>query len=241
MESHESDRLDQAAGTFSTFGGTEGVGIRYGYESIRPWLCGNTCLELGPADGQLTSLLREDFRHVVSVDGSEVFVQTLQETFGFDEHHAIVASLFEEYAPDEQFDTIVAARIMEHVDSPIEIFRRMRNWVSGRGRLIVQVPNANSFHRLLGVKMGQLETQHSLNERDIAVGHRRVYDWQMLETDLSQGGWTIEAKSGCFFKPFSNAQLDEMATPALYEGLYQLGKDFPDYGAVISACCSPTR
>jgi trans-aconitate methyltransferase len=238
FEAQERQRLEGAAQKYSTYGGAEGRCIEYGFDSIRPWFKGEACLELGPADGQLTSLLRNDFKSVISVEGSETFAQTLRSTLGETDQHRIVCSLFEEYVPNEQADTIVAARIMEHVDDPQGLYQRMKSWISPGASLIVQVPNALSFHRLLGVKLGLMSDPHDLNERDHMLGHRRIYDHVMLEKELRDAGWKVQAFKGCFFKLLSNQQMDDWLSPEVMNGLDALGADFPDNASIISALCT---
>jgi 2-polyprenyl-3-methyl-5-hydroxy-6-metoxy-1,4-benzoquinol methylase len=237
MSETERERLEGAAQHFSTYGGAEGRVVEFGYRSIEPWLTGATCLELGPADGQLTAHLRTRFDTVISVEGSESFATTLRSTHGEPGNHRIVVSLFEEYEPTIKFDVIVAARIMEHVDDPVGLYEILKGWIAPGGSLIIQVPNALSFHRLLGVKLGALTRPDELNEHDIQVGHRRVYDKQMLIGELEKAGWEIIEFKGAFFKVFSNKQMDEWFTPELMDAFYALGSDFPDNATVISVRC----
>lgn len=45
--------------------------IRYRYETIKPKLVGKKCLELGPAEGEMTQFLIQDFEQLTVVEGSE--------------------------------------------------------------------------------------------------------------------------------------------------------------------------
>lgn len=44
--------------------------IRYRYETIKPKLVGKRCLELGPAEGEMTQFLIHDFQELTVVEGS---------------------------------------------------------------------------------------------------------------------------------------------------------------------------
>jgi 16S rRNA A1518/A1519 N6-dimethyltransferase RsmA/KsgA/DIM1 with predicted DNA glycosylase/AP lyase activity len=44
--------------------------IRYRYETIKPKLVGKRCLELGPAEGEMTQFLIQDFQELTVVEGS---------------------------------------------------------------------------------------------------------------------------------------------------------------------------
>ena len=239
FESAEAERLEAASSQFSTLDGFEGRVVGYGFESIKPFLQGASCLELGPADGHMTGKLIDMFDNVTVVDGSNSFCDLLRERHQDVASFEVVCSLFENYTPAQQFDTIIAAHVLEHVDDPTGILRHARDWLAPGGRLIVQVPNARSFHRLLGVKLGQLQDVTELNERDHLVGHRRVYDADLLRKHLAAGGWNVDEIVGSYFKMFSNAQSEQWFSDELVHAIYELGKDFPENGTMISAVCTP--
>ena len=52
--------------------------------------------------------------------------------------------------------------ILEHVDNPIDIMIRAKEWLSDNGVMILGVPNALSIHRLVAVKMGLLKAPNEL-------------------------------------------------------------------------------
>jgi len=99
--------------------------------------------------------------------------------------------------------------------------------------LIVGVPNAKSFHRLAAVKMGLLKSEYELNNRDIELGHYRVYDILMLQNELINAGYKICYKGGVFFKPLSNKQIQDNWNAEMIEAFYELGKDFQENTAEI--------
>ena len=51
--------------------------------------------------------------------------------------------LFEEYAPKEKFDLILALHVLEHVDNSARILGQIRKWLNDGGQLVVLVPNRN--------------------------------------------------------------------------------------------------
>src|SRR6185436_656679 len=92
---------------------------------------------------------------------------------------------------------------------PVTLLRRIKGWLADDGVFIVGVPNARSFHRLAAVEMNLLETVYTLNDRDRAVGHYRVYDMDSLKKDAVSAGYKVEDTGGIFIKFFSNAQIEE--------------------------------
>lgn len=205
------------------------------YRAMQPYLRGPAGLELGPAGGHMTSLLIRHFESLTVVDASEELLRQLPGYPSMRCH----ASLFEDWESEQQFDTIVADHILEHVEDPVTILRRARTWIAPRGRLIAGVPHANSIHRLVGVRMGLLEHPWSLNERDLALGHRRVYTWDGFTCDLAAAGLHIVHRGGIFVKPLSNRQIADTWSEEMVEAFYQLGVDCPELASEIFAVCEP--
>jgi 2-polyprenyl-3-methyl-5-hydroxy-6-metoxy-1,4-benzoquinol methylase len=211
--------------------------VWYAYVSIKPYLVGSSCLELGPADGEMTRFLKDDFARVSVVDASPNFVKSAE---GLGDNITGYVALFEEFEPPETYDTIIMADVLEHVAQPVELLERVKSWLNPGGRIIVAVPNADSLHRRLGVKLGMLERKNSLNEQDVAVGHRRVYTPDELEADIKAANLQAVAKGGIFLKLLSNAQMLNFEDDKLLDGMFELGKDLPQLCSQIFAVCMPS-
>jgi 2-polyprenyl-3-methyl-5-hydroxy-6-metoxy-1,4-benzoquinol methylase len=207
--------------------------IDYRYRSIKPYLRGPQGLELGPAEGLMSRRLLDDFDHLTIVDGAAELLARIPNVPKLTKIHA----LFEELEPAGHFDTIVMDHVLEHVEHPVALLTRAGPWLSPAGRIVVGVPNGQSFHRLVGVKMGLLREPCQLNERDRTVGHRRVYTKDSLFRDIREAGLEPIAWGGVFFKPLSNQQIEDEWTEAMIEGFYELGKDFPEHANELFAIC----
>ena len=208
--------------------------IRFRYETIKPKFVGTRALELGPADGQMTQFLVDYFKDLTVVDASADLLAQIPGRPGLTKVH----SLFEEFSPANGFDTIILEHILEHVEDPVGLLARAKQWLFPHGRLFAGVPNGHSIHRLAAVKMGLLEHPCHLNTRDHALGHRRVYTHATFRADIERSGLCVQEMGGVYFKPLSNAQIQANWTEEMIQGFYQLGKDFPENAAEIYAVCS---
>lgn len=74
--------------------------------------------------------------------------------------------------------------ILEHVDLPVVLLMKVKEWLMPGGKILIGVLNGNYIHRLVAVKMGLLKQPCELNYRDQALGHRRVYTQDSLRTYL---------------------------------------------------------
>lgn len=86
--------------------------------------------------------------------------------------------------------------------------------------------------------MGLLASPFELNQHDHALGHRRVYSLDLLRKQVAAAGLAVVEVGGIFFKPLSDAQIQRQWTPAMIDGFYELGKDFPANAAEIFAVCT---
>ncbi len=237
----EHSRLENVASWYSSRQGFYARLVQYGLQSLRPYFVGSSCLELGSADGQMTRMLLDVFHRVTSVDGSPSFCEHLRNALGDFPGFSVECALFEEYNPSSVFDTVLATHVLEHLEDPVRVLERVKEWVSQDGVFLVLVPNALSFHRLVAVKMGLLTTPDELNNLDFRLGHRRVYTLDLLFKHLNSAGWTVHATGGMFFKPLTNQQIESWFTEQMMDGFYELGKDFPEYAAEVYAVCQLPR
>lgn len=201
----------------------------YCYEASKPFFHGKKCLELGPSSGYMTRFLVNDFERVVAVEGAADLVEKISDAPNL----VKICSLFQDFKTDEKFDTIILNHVLEHIADPIPLLKQILSWLAPKGKFIVGVPNARSFHRMVAVKMGLLESIYSLNERDIQLGHERVYDMDLLKTQLHEAGFIIKHETGVFLKFLANGQIEKWFSHEMIQAFYELGKDFPELCAEI--------
>ena len=183
-----------------------------------------TVLELGFGEGIVTDYLVRCGKRVTQLEGSSLLVQKVTALFG--ERVRCVHGLFEEYTPTEKFDAVVASHVLEHVDDPLALLKRMRTWVKPRGRILVIVPNSESIHRRLAVLMGLQPRLDSLSPRDKLVGHQRVYSLSRLTADVKAAGYEVKHSRGFFFKPLANGMMLEFR-PELIEAMNNIATAMP--------------
>lgn len=223
---------------FSTHEGLNGLLIDYRYRVLAKYFEGKSCLELGCADGRGIGVLLDNFEKVTAVDGSRKLLDGLKKLArSRSSRLTLVHSMFEELALEEKFDTILLGHILEHVDDPAKVVKVARRHLKKRGVLIADVPNGDSIHRQMGVRLGMLKRVTDLNDADRSIGHQRVYQWPAFRAEFEKQKLSIEHAGGYFLKPLSNAQLEKMLTREQLEALFDLGADQPEIAADIFVVC----
>lgn len=205
----------------------------YNYASLKPFFKGNLALEIGPASGYMTKHLVNDFKSIHLLEGSRTLINEIPNYANSKKYNALI----EEHETSFKYDTIIMGHVLEHIADPIFALRRIHNWLADEGVFLVSVPNAKSIHRLVAVEMGLLSSIYDLNQRDIELGHYRVYDMDSLKSDIQNSGFKIRDTGGIFFKPLSNGQIESNWSEAMIDGFYKVGKMFQEYCAEIFVVC----
>lgn len=126
----------------------------------------------------------------------------------------------------EKFDLVIATFVFEHVDNPVELLRKMKNWINDYGKIIIVVPNQESIHRKLALLMGLQPELDTLSERDINVGHQRVYSFHTLEQDAKDAGFKIDLRYAFTLKCLPNSMMLKFPE-TLIHALNEISQELP--------------
>lgn len=231
----ETARLETIANDSWYALGANGASVRYCTKVFSRFWKGQRCLELGPAEGLMTETLSRSFPSLTLVDGSAAFCAQLRQRFPQAE---VIHSLFEAFEPTAGFDTIILGHVLEHVEDPVALLRKVRGWLAPGGVICSAVPNQRSLHRQAAVILGLLPHEAALNPTDLHHGHRRVYSPETFRHDFHQAGLRIDFFGGYWIKPLSNAQIDKDWTAAMLEAFMSLGERYPDIAGEIYVIAS---
>lgn len=182
--------------------------------------CGSA-VQMGYGDGYIAEALKDRFSSLTIVEGSEDLVHQAKSA-GFN----IVHSLFEDYIPKTPYDILLGNHILEHVENPVNILRKSKQWLHANSVAVFTVPNARSLHRRIGVSMGLQERITDLNNNDLGVGHRRVYTKEQLEIDILQADYTILHSRGYCLKVVSHSQMADWSKD-LVDACFNVSLELP--------------
>lgn len=226
----ELERLESIANDSWYAKGVNSASMRYCATVFARYWRGRRCLEMGPAEGVMTNILDKVFPELTLVEGSGQFCVSLKERFP---NADVIHSLFEEFQPQNRFDTIVLGHVLEHVESAAAVLQAARSWLTEGGVICAAVPNARSIHRQAAVLMGLLPTEHSLNEADRHHGHRRVYDPESFRAEFLNAGLKVSFYGGYWLKPLANSQIEATWNASMLDAFMQLGERYPDIAGEI--------
>lgn len=209
--------------------------------SFEPFFNKGSLLELGSFKGDFTRRLRPYFDDLTCVEASGVAVEAARRKLG--DQVQFVHSRFEAAKLPKRYDNIVLTHVLEHIDDPVSLLRRINDeWLAEGGRLFLVCPNANAPSRQIAVKMGLITHNAAVTPAEAEHGHLRTYALDTLERDAAAAGLKVVQRSGVFFKALANFQWDRLLPTDIIsrdylEGCYQLGQQYPDLCASIFLMC----
>ena len=205
-------------------------------------------LEMGPADGVMTSRLVDLAGQLSVVEASKTYCSSIEARLPTVKVHC---ALFEEFEPDCKYDLIILGHVLEHVEDPVALLRRVQAWLAPGGSIFSAVPNARSIHRQAAVLMGLLSQESQLNDMDRRHGHRRVMDPEGFRACFHHAGLHIDHFGGYWLKPVSSGQIESTWTNEMLDAFMRLGERYPDIAgelyivarshAETDAACNPAH
>ena len=140
---------------------------------------GQSLLELGVGHGFTASRFAARYSRYLIIEGSTKVIDSFLAKCG-DLDVEIFKEFFEKFSTDERFDVIVMGFVLEHVEDPLGILERYRQFLAPGGTLYIAVPNSESLHRRLGVAAGLLGDINALGAGDLALGHEKALHGSIL-------------------------------------------------------------
>jgi 2-polyprenyl-3-methyl-5-hydroxy-6-metoxy-1,4-benzoquinol methylase len=212
--------------------------IQYDFKSLNHFLLGDKVIELGCGRGILTNKLSEVCKELLVVEGSKNNInfakKILKDKRNIDYYH----SLWQKFDYPSNVSDIVFSMGLEHLDrkNAITILKKLKNCLQEDGRLHIIVPNANSLHRKVAYYMGIISDVHEFSERDKLYGHKRVYDKDMLYSELKECEYNVTHFEGIFLKPLPNSMMIEFKEEII-KGFGEISKEYPDESAHLYVVC----
>lgn len=135
-------------------------------------------------------------------------------------------------------DFIVASSLLHEVPDAAVLLQEIRSVCTAETIVHLNVPNMQSFHRLLAVEMGLIDSPFSRSALEERFGRHSQFDRESLEHLLNAEGFTVLHGRSWFIKPFTSAQMQRMLDNGIIdrrviEGLERMTRHLPDMGCEI--------
>lgn len=202
-------------------------------------------LEIGCGMEPIFKYLPENsYDSMVIVEPSQAFCENAKMLANGNAKVKIYQDFFENSVlkiPDE-YDFILCSGLLHEVELPMNLLKAIKQ-VCSRAKekktiVHINVPNANSIHRLIAKEMGLVQDVHIMTERNLLLQQHRVYDLESLREQVKELGFSVLEEGSYFVKFFPHSMMMEMMdkniiSHDMLEGMYKLEKYLPEYGSEI--------
>ena len=177
------------------------------------------------------------------VEPSDHFFKTaLREREGFKNrdisiYHDFIENLIDELR-SKTFDFILLSGLLHEVKDPKKFISDIIKLMNPGAILHVNVPNANSFHRVLAKESGLIKSEHELSDNNIRLQQNAVFDLEMLKILINEIGGEVVQEGSYFIKPFTHKQMQRLLVENIIDkrvinGFYEMTRHLPNMGAEI--------
>jgi len=215
---------------------------KYMIKTITPLFDENgKTLEMGCFKGDFTSRLVALSNDITCIEASKDAAKKAREVLP--DSVNIINDTFENIKLDERFSNIIMTHVLEHLDDPVGVLKRVNDeWLTENGYFFLVCPNANAPSRQIAVRMGLISHNSAVTPAEDEHGHRITYSLDTLERDARLAGLEVVQRGGIFFKALANFQWDRILETDIInddylEGCYQLGQIYPDLCSSIYVIC----
>ncbi len=139
---------------------------------------------------------------------------------------------------EDEFDFIICSGLLHEVEDSKKFLLEIADICSKDTMVHINVPNANSFHRILAKNGGLIKDVHEFSPRNKQLQQSRVFDMELLKKELKDTGFSLCDCGSYFIKPFAHWQMYQMLkigiiNEAVLDGLYAISDKFKEYGSEI--------
>lgn len=203
-------------------------------------------LEVGCAMWPL-ALYEKEYKHYTLVEASDKYMRNAQQSIGINENITYCKEFFEkaeEILKDDIYDYIVISGLLHEVENPEELIDTAINLGNNDTVYYMSVSNAKSFHRLLALESGIVDSVFSFSEKNIQLQQHAMFDMEgfyNLINDVvkrKNKKLKVREKGSYYIKPFTHKQMEaclhaNIINNNIINGLDGMIKYMPDMGAEI--------
>ncbi len=203
----------------------------------------DTVLEIGCGMEPLFEYV-SDYKQMVIVEPGDMFILNAERKARESGSNVVcIQGFFEEKLDQikdacEDYDFIVLSSLLHEVEEPQKLLKAIYQICSEATIVHVNVPNANSLHRLLAKEMGLIQDVHELSNLQKTMQRNSVFDLNSLCDIVNKCGFQVMQKGTYFPKLLSAGQMEKMLQQGIvrediFEGLNKMIKYVPEFGSEI--------
>lgn len=202
----------------------------------------SSILEIGCGDNPLfLDVLGVDF---TIVEPSSYFASNaIRLSNKYKRNVKVICDFFENTIDNHNgYDMIICSALLHEIEKPLDFLLNLFSICDTDTIIHINVPNANSMHRILALESGLISSKYDMTKRNIELQQNSVFDVKTLSGLVCNAGGTVIDSGTFFIKPFSHAQMldllnSEIITEKVLDGFYNISRYMPDLGSELYVTC----
>lgn len=171
-------------------------------------------LEIGCGTEPLFSYADWDYQSWTIVEPSSAFydnAKKLVERKKKSNHIFLYNELFPtESVKNRYFDFIICSSLLHEVEDSEAFLKEIKDICRTDTILYINVPNANSLHRIIAKGMKLVDDVHEFSDRNKELQQHKVFDEELLKKEIEDAGFFVFDSGSFFLKPFTHLQMYKM-------------------------------
>jgi SAM-dependent methyltransferase len=185
-----------------------------------------------------------DFEKLVIIEPSTIFYENANNKIiksKFLTSRVIVINDYLENSINEllkyEFDYIIVSSLLHEIDN-VSLFLEKLSCILKIDTIVhIDVPNAYSFHRVLALEMGLIDSVFEMSAYNLQF-QQQMFDLASLSNLIIKHGFRIINSGSYFIKPFTHKQMSEIIENKIIDvrvldGFFRMTKYMPDLGSEI--------
>ncbi len=200
-------------------------------------------LEIGCGMDPLFNYI-DDFDNYVFFEPGKYFYENAKKLTNDDKR---ISGYCDDFVADSRtigihFDMIICSSLLHELKNPSSMLKDIA-FISDDSTIVhINVPNANSFHRILAKEMGLISDVHVFSKQNIKFQQNNVFDKDSLEKIAKDEGFEVIAGGGYFLKSFTHSQMHSIIKQGIInenvlDGLYNITPQIENFASEIYINC----
>ena len=179
------------------------------------------------------------FEKMIIIEPSDIFFKIATEKALKKNNVKLINSFFEDVdLLEENIDIILLSSLLHEIKDTKLFLKQILSKCSESTVIHINVPNSNSFHRLLAYESGLIDSPSEFSNNNHKFQVNNVFNLDSLEELVGSVGFEVLDKGSYFVKPFTHGQMKNVIDNNIIDvnilnGLNNMIKYMPDLGSEI--------
>lgn len=219
--------LEEISNNYSVENDYDSINTRLAFKIFKNDIKRKNVLEIGSADGYMSKMIIEYCNSLDILEPSSNYCSIIKnQNINVKD---IYNCFIEDLDKSLKYDVIIIAGLLHHIENPTIFLNLLKNHLNRNGIVLATVPNVESLHRRIGVKMGILKNEFDSSLRNIQFNQYGKFNLKYFKELFINCEYNIKESYGYMIKPFSSEIMEKLnLNDEQINAMFTIGKEFQE-------------